>query len=168
MKRRPPRSTRTDTLFPYTTRFRSAQTGRLKIGPNGSARASDFARNLAVARSTNIPGTREHPPSPFAAPPQSSKTAKRDSAQNAPAMWSQRQHPDCVANDECRHRNQERSRETALSPSASSGVHDASRAHAAAPDEQDSRPGRGCQPPVGQPTIGNTSLRYSNMTDVKT
>src|SRR3546814_918853 len=134
MKRRPPRSTRTDTLFPYTTRFRSAQTGRLKIGPNGSARAFDFARNLAVARSTNIPGTREHPPSPFAAPPQSSKTAKRDSAQNAPAMWSQRQHPDCVANDACRHRNQERSRETAMSPSASSGVHDASRAHADAPE----------------------------------
>src|SRR3546814_9529116 len=29
MRRRPPRSTRTDTLFPYTTLFRSAQTGRL-------------------------------------------------------------------------------------------------------------------------------------------
>src|SRR3546814_3107712 len=27
MIRRPPRSTRTDTLFPYTTRFRSARTG---------------------------------------------------------------------------------------------------------------------------------------------
>src|SRR3546814_4012535 len=27
MKRRPPRSTRTDTLFPYTTLFRSAKTG---------------------------------------------------------------------------------------------------------------------------------------------
>src|SRR3546814_6925719 len=27
MKRRPPRSTRTDTLFPYTTLFRSGQTG---------------------------------------------------------------------------------------------------------------------------------------------
>src|SRR3546814_14397918 len=33
MKRRPPRSTRTDTLFPYTTLFRSAVTGsgELKI-----------------------------------------------------------------------------------------------------------------------------------------
>src|SRR3546814_20223334 len=28
MIRRPPRSTRTDTLFPYTTRFRSDRTGR--------------------------------------------------------------------------------------------------------------------------------------------
>src|SRR3546814_17188434 len=27
MRRRPPRSTRTDTLFPYTTLFRSARTG---------------------------------------------------------------------------------------------------------------------------------------------
>src|SRR3546814_12147229 len=31
MKRRPPRSTRTDTLFPYTTLFRSVQ-GRLSFG----------------------------------------------------------------------------------------------------------------------------------------
>src|SRR3546814_7358188 len=28
MKRRPPRATRTDTLFPYTTRFRSVATGQ--------------------------------------------------------------------------------------------------------------------------------------------
>src|SRR3546814_19386141 len=28
MKRRPPRSTRTDTLFPYTPRFRSPQSGK--------------------------------------------------------------------------------------------------------------------------------------------
>src|SRR3546814_12439435 len=32
MKRRPPRSTRTDTLFPYTTLFRSAST--LLMGPD--------------------------------------------------------------------------------------------------------------------------------------
>src|SRR3546814_4031913 len=31
MIRRPPRSTRTDTLFPYTTRFRSAGEGKLKM-----------------------------------------------------------------------------------------------------------------------------------------
>src|SRR3546814_12572350 len=31
MIRRPTRSTRTDTLFPYTTLFRSVQHGRLKI-----------------------------------------------------------------------------------------------------------------------------------------
>src|SRR3546814_16366554 len=31
MIRRPPRSTRTDTLFPYTTLFRSAQRGQKKL-----------------------------------------------------------------------------------------------------------------------------------------
>src|SRR3546814_10114226 len=36
MIRRPPRSTRTDTLFPYTTLFRSAQTSY----PNGASCAS--------------------------------------------------------------------------------------------------------------------------------
>src|SRR3546814_13632672 len=33
MIRRPPRSTRTDTLFPYTTLFRSVQTGNAKSIP---------------------------------------------------------------------------------------------------------------------------------------
>src|SRR3546814_953968 len=37
MIRRPPRSTRTDTLFPYTTLFRSAPAGR---GRNGRAAAA--------------------------------------------------------------------------------------------------------------------------------
>src|SRR3546814_11958603 len=32
MTRRPPRSTRTDTLFPYTTLFRSVDEGALEIG----------------------------------------------------------------------------------------------------------------------------------------
>src|SRR3546814_13567781 len=31
MRRRPPRSTRTDTLFPYTTLFRSAVDGKVKM-----------------------------------------------------------------------------------------------------------------------------------------
>src|SRR3546814_10858160 len=37
MIRRPPRSTRTDTLFPYTTLFRSQQTGRVQrpVGRQG-------------------------------------------------------------------------------------------------------------------------------------
>src|SRR3546814_5248495 len=47
MIRRPPRSTRTDTLFPYTTRFRSARAGgarpgtrrRFRGGEEGVARA---------------------------------------------------------------------------------------------------------------------------------
>src|SRR3546814_1152130 len=33
MTRRPPRSTRTDTLFPYTTRFRSRHSAPLRPGP---------------------------------------------------------------------------------------------------------------------------------------
>src|SRR3546814_20367627 len=37
MKPRPPRSTRTDTLFPYTTLFRSAGPGRLRIGGTDAA-----------------------------------------------------------------------------------------------------------------------------------
>src|SRR3546814_9308039 len=39
MIRRPPRSTRTDTLFPYTTLFRSA------ASPPASARARQFRRS---------------------------------------------------------------------------------------------------------------------------
>src|SRR3546814_3140384 len=35
MIRRPPRSTRTDTLFPYTTLFRSLDHDRVKIGARG-------------------------------------------------------------------------------------------------------------------------------------
>src|SRR3546814_6513389 len=36
MRRRPPRSTRTDTLFPYTTRFRSTLVRRDPIGVVGA------------------------------------------------------------------------------------------------------------------------------------
>src|SRR3546814_8455531 len=35
MSRRPPRSTRTDTLFPYTTLFRSPRRGRGRHGEGG-------------------------------------------------------------------------------------------------------------------------------------
>src|SRR3546814_15477764 len=41
MIRRPPRSTRTDTLFPYTTLFRSA-------APGPSTRAGDFGEILVA------------------------------------------------------------------------------------------------------------------------
>src|SRR3546814_3954633 len=49
MIRRPPRSTRTDTLFPYTTLFRSTQSS-LKIG--------DFSRRAGLPVSGGGPGTR--------------------------------------------------------------------------------------------------------------
>src|SRR3546814_4299253 len=45
MIRRPPRSTRTDTLFPYTTLFRSGQAGsRDRRFPRGNAIAGNEAR----------------------------------------------------------------------------------------------------------------------------
>src|SRR3546814_10747121 len=44
MIRRPPRSTRTDTLFPYTTLFRSRFVGGRRIDP---AQAVDPVRHLA-------------------------------------------------------------------------------------------------------------------------
>src|SRR3546814_10285962 len=56
MIRRPPRSTRTDTLFPYTTLFRSAGAGAAPGGDGRSApggrRALDQgrARGIAVER----------------------------------------------------------------------------------------------------------------------
>src|SRR6056297_399675 len=63
MIRRPPRSTRTDTLFPYTTLFRSRPAGRLHqaglridarglrvgLGPRTVDAGSDDRRCLAVA-----------------------------------------------------------------------------------------------------------------------
>src|SRR3546814_2980635 len=48
MIRRPPRSTRTDTLFPYTTLFRSSTGGFPRT--LSSARQQDCARSLPRAR----------------------------------------------------------------------------------------------------------------------
>src|SRR3546814_2148061 len=49
MKRRPPRSTRTDTLFPYTTLFRSAQPeiARLQRAAVPVSGAPTFSRSIA-------------------------------------------------------------------------------------------------------------------------
>src|SRR3546814_8914025 len=59
MRRRPPRSTRTDTLFPYTTLFRSLRltsTTRSTAPPDSSAaRPASTARVIA---SSSSPGTR--------------------------------------------------------------------------------------------------------------
>src|SRR3546814_15358796 len=41
MIRRPPRSTRTDTLFPYTTLFRSHQPPLKRMRPNGPVQGLD-------------------------------------------------------------------------------------------------------------------------------
>src|SRR3546814_964894 len=49
MIRRPPRSTRTDTLFPYTTLFRSVLAQRVGIGLDGKRRAAREADAAMIA-----------------------------------------------------------------------------------------------------------------------
>src|SRR3546814_4472119 len=52
MRRRPPRSTRTDTLFPYTTLFRSVVQDRVDAGARAVAEgAADRAARVCVSRS---------------------------------------------------------------------------------------------------------------------
>src|SRR3546814_1844945 len=71
MIRRPPRSTRTDTLFPYTTLFRSRGRARSQNGgcpvplirnrPHGSTSESrPTARPSGVVRTTVAPRSEEH------------------------------------------------------------------------------------------------------------
>src|SRR3546814_3825873 len=48
MRRRPPRSTRTDTLFPYTTLFRSDRSGRARLPPRPAADAARSAGGGAM------------------------------------------------------------------------------------------------------------------------
>src|SRR3546814_20684181 len=56
MLRRPPRSTRTDTLFPYTTLFRSVLGDELAGDEGGALRISDDG----VADPRRVAGTMEH------------------------------------------------------------------------------------------------------------
>src|SRR3546814_15410103 len=61
MLRRPPRSTRTDTLFPYTTLFRSGAVGAVPgIGiaaePGGQAAAQVVAQHRRAERGVHEPG----------------------------------------------------------------------------------------------------------------
>src|SRR3546814_9993228 len=55
MIRRPPRSTRTDTLFPYTTLFRSLALLRLLVGAGVDV---VFAQLCHDAATSNLPGGR--------------------------------------------------------------------------------------------------------------
>src|SRR3546814_1324736 len=74
MIRRPQRSTRTDTLFPYTTLFRSADAGDGTLGRGHAFRYPDRPRdrNDAPARRSQRPDRRrrqqgrfpDHPPPP--------------------------------------------------------------------------------------------------------
>src|SRR3546814_18624485 len=66
MIRRPPRSTRTDTLFPYTTLFRSARVNVGHIGfthhvlPNGGAVTVEQSRSISHLSGTH--SSPAHPP----------------------------------------------------------------------------------------------------------
>src|SRR3546814_14554476 len=58
MIRRPPRSTRTDTLFPYTTLFRSASCLPLGIAAKGSAALAALCRLGRLYERQLAPATR--------------------------------------------------------------------------------------------------------------
>src|SRR3546814_8483291 len=54
MIRRPPRSTRTDTLFPYTTLFRSASIFALRASPPERARLSALRLNIGKTQGIRL------------------------------------------------------------------------------------------------------------------
>src|SRR3546814_13614286 len=55
MIRRPPRSTRTDTLFPYTTLFRSHELWTVASeGPEAARGVERYARLVAIARAHGV------------------------------------------------------------------------------------------------------------------
>src|SRR3546814_11228710 len=57
MIRRPPRSTRTDTLFPYTTLFRSAVIDASKLGLGRDAWPPSLPATVAMARTRCAPNS---------------------------------------------------------------------------------------------------------------
>src|SRR3546814_3151958 len=57
MIRRPPRSTRTDTLFPYTTLFRSRAGEAYLVRVDARVRSVDEIRNAVVAARGGVPVT---------------------------------------------------------------------------------------------------------------
>src|SRR3546814_12903503 len=60
MIRRPPRSTRTDTLFPYTTLFRSARSAERLPVPSALPLCRLAAGHLVVAECLQFGGGRRH------------------------------------------------------------------------------------------------------------
>src|SRR3546814_15034160 len=66
MRRRPPRSTRTDTLFPYTTLFRTHMTGKRlgilgmgRIGQATAKRARGFDMEIHYSNRSRLPAEKE-------------------------------------------------------------------------------------------------------------
>src|SRR3546814_15700591 len=84
MRRRPPRSTRTDTLFPYTTLFRSADVGRHR-GTGAHRRRRDLraqpgdlvlgGHDRPRRRVHPLPDPADHGPLPVQRPPRRRGTA---------------------------------------------------------------------------------------------
>src|SRR3546814_1118464 len=71
MIRLPPRSTRTDTLFPYTTLFRSAFPSAAPVGPDRPALLNDRwprADSSAVRQRRDDEWQAGHPPPEYANP----------------------------------------------------------------------------------------------------
>src|SRR3546814_20859876 len=62
MIRRPPRSTRTDTLFPYTTLFRSAEPVAFHGLEQCAVAAAGSTRRLAASLAHNVCAGRQHRP----------------------------------------------------------------------------------------------------------
>src|SRR3546814_19913120 len=60
MLRRPPRSTRTDTLFPYTTLFRSKSRKSIPGHVPDPSRVVDPKRQLWILRDSGLPVVSEH------------------------------------------------------------------------------------------------------------
>src|SRR3546814_13489863 len=61
---RPPRSTRTDTLFPYTTLFRSADPARI----DGPAAAIHLVMKVRAGRKPGRTDIADHLPAPYTLP----------------------------------------------------------------------------------------------------
>src|SRR3546814_4368225 len=55
MIRRPPRSTRTDTLFPYTTLFRSPYAGTHQVASDGKGHAHHTGFRRGICRLADLP-----------------------------------------------------------------------------------------------------------------
>src|SRR3546814_8101815 len=60
MIRRPPRSTRTDTLFPYTTLFRSPSGSKIRRGTSGNPVTVDICSSLGEPRDRRKGRSEEH------------------------------------------------------------------------------------------------------------
>src|SRR3546814_7672343 len=66
MRRQPPVSTRTYTLFPYTSLFRSVAVSTILVVPQGFAASGDAARSLLTLRGLNGARVAARGAAPFA------------------------------------------------------------------------------------------------------